>query len=210
MFCNCCAEQLEMLDPSTRCPRCFSKEYSRQRRQCGSCARSACLLTQKAATFAHAGPAAVLVRRLKYCDQPYLAEGIAAFMAVQWCRLKWPLPDALVPVPMTKPRQFIRGYNQSYLLAEALSKHLKVPVWTALVRKSSGFAQAGLSRKQRLELDFCSISLRSSDPIKDQSLLLVDDVMTTGTTLNACADALMESLPRSVRALTFSLSQIGG
>jgi ComF family protein len=207
VFCSLCQEQLKVLPSSDRCPRCFSGHYSRRTRACSSCLCRPPLLTKQAATFAHEGPAANLVRRLKYCNRPDLASGMGAFMLLQWYTLGWPLPDAIVPVPMSRSRRFLRGYNQSLLLSQSLGKLLGVTVWDALKREGGEFAQAGQSREQRLKLDRSYIVLRAGrDSMSDKTLLLVDDVMTTGTTLRICAEALLEAFPRALYGITFSVA----
>ncbi len=202
-FCPLCQEGLALLDHAIRCPRCFSKEYSQQRRLCARCIKHSPRLQGVAATFAHEGAAASLVTRLKYHSQPYLAEPMAAALYVQWEQLGWPKPDYLVAVPMARAKRLLRGYNQSVLLADCLGKLLGVPVAKPLKRRSGELAQAGMSRKQRLELDQASIVLRNGAQLEDRNILVIDDVMTTGTTLTRTAEALMGAYPASLRGLTF-------
>lgn len=160
-------------------------------------------ILRSAAAFDYLGPAATLVRKLKYGDQPHLADGAAAFLVAQWAYLKWPLPDLIVPVPLSFTHWMIRGYNQSALLAEGMGKLLNRPVSSPLKRISGDYSQAGMNLKQRNALKSSTLRLDPEHRIYDKCILLIDDVMTTGSTLARCADVLAEGYPTEIYALTF-------
>jgi len=205
-FCSCCREDFCPIHSQERCPRCFSSDYSQQKQLCADCLRCPPLLNKMASTFTHEGAAASLTRRLKYANQPHLAEGMAAFMFIQWEELGWPWPDALVPVPMPRMRRWMRGYNQSLLLALSLGEIFQVPVVEALKRSSGELPQAGLGKKARKEMQKNSVTYRQNKLKPEQTLLLIDDVMTTGTTLRRCAEALFEAYPSALYSLTFCVA----
>lgn len=192
-----------MLEPSEHCPRCFAADYCKKRRLCGFCSKRTLATTRMAAAFDYVGPAATLIQQMKYGGQPYLAKAAAAFMAVQFYALEWPLPDAIVPVPVSFMRQLQRGFNQSLEMAENLSFYLKRPVRQALRRRSGGHSQAGLPRSLRLQLDSAKFVVKKNAELYDKIILLIDDVSTTSTTLHSCAEALQEQCPQAVYALTF-------
>lgn len=202
LFCLECLGLLDLIDPATRCPSCFSMDFCLDLKVCGPCKNRPHVLSGLAAAFDYAGPAACLVRMLKYADQSYLAKGAGAFMAAQFTRLEWPIPDVIVPVPIAFTHLLERGYNQSLLLAQSLSGILNRPVNEALYRKSGDFSQAGLARKQRLSLEGKSFIQKKTGILQDKIVLLVDDVMTTGTTLERCGEALQGDCPKSIYALT--------
>ncbi len=201
IFCQACVEQLELIDSTDRCPYCYSSAYQPEQRFCPDCYRRPPILDKIAAAFDYVGPAATLIRQLKYGDQPYLAEGAGAYLAAQFLRLEWPLPDYVVPVPMSFMHWLDRGYNQSKLLADAVAGIIRSPVQDLLYRRSGDYSQAGLSRWQRQELDGQTIRLKSTLDFRDSTLLLIDDVMTTGSTLRKCAEALMEGAPARIYGL---------
>ncbi|QLH36777.1 MAG: hypothetical protein HWD61_12055 [Parachlamydiaceae bacterium] len=87
------------------------------------------------AVFDYQGPAATIVLKMKNANQPYLAKGAGAYLAFQLMHMGWPLPDTLVPVPLTLAHQISRGYNQSLLLANQVGKILQRPVQNILKRK---------------------------------------------------------------------------
>jgi ComF family protein len=154
------------------------------------------------ATFDYKGPIVTLIKKLKYGNQPYLSKGIASFMGAQFVNLNWPLPDIIIPVPQSLSRIFTRGYNQAELLSETLSEILQCPVQKALLRLSGDYTQAALSKEQRTNLTGNSIRLKKKQMLQDKVILLIDDVMTTGSTLKRCAEALLEDCPNSIYALT--------
>lgn len=202
IFCDNCLALLELIDPKERCPHCFSIDYCQESRHCPACFHKKLLLTKLAAAFDYVGPAATLIKKMKYSNQPYLAEGAAAYLAAQFLELNWPMPDVIIPVPMAFTHWIDRGYNQSQLLAASLAKILGRPIQEALRRKSGDFSQAGLSRQQRLALDGKLIRLKKGQKLHDKTILLIDDVTTTGSTLNKCAEALIEDCPSAIYGLT--------
>lgn len=107
--------------------------------------------------------------------------------------------DAIVPVPLHWLRQWRRGFNQSELLARALARRTGVPVVKALSRARWTRAQAGLSNHARRRNVTKAFRAR---PMDGRSVLLIDDVMTTGSTVAACALALKRAGARRVVVLT--------
>lgn len=201
ILCPHCLVKLEMISPEERCPFCFSPEYNPELPSCNDCLKNRPVLHGIAAAFDYLGPAACLVKKLKYADQAYLAEGLGAYMSAQFLQLNWPMPDYIIPVPIAFTHWLDRGYNQSLLLANHVGKLLSCPVIEPLKRKSGDFSQAGLSRKQRMQLNGSCISLNEAHLLQDKSILLIDDVMTTGSTLRKCAEALCEGYPSHIYGL---------
>jgi len=203
LLCTPCFDLLELLETDERCPYCFSTDYHKRNQVCGRCLKQPRLFDGMAAAFEYTGPAASLIKHLKYAKQPYLAKGCAPFLCAQFLQLNWPLPDYIVPVPMSRTHLFMRGFNQSLLIAQELSRLIEKPTLDVLKRRSGDFSQAGLSRKQRKELHQNAIHLKKeSHLLLDKTLLLVDDVMTTGSTLRRCSEALGNSFPKAIYAIT--------
>jgi ComF family protein len=192
---------MDLINVKERCPRCFSPDYCPKRHLCGHCKNKVFAYQQVGAAFDHEGPAATLVQKMKYSGQYYLAKGLGAYLAVQFYALQWPLPDIIVPVPISILRQFERGFNQSLLLAEELASYISRPVQQILKRQAGGYSQAGLTRELRQALDPDMFYLKKTAAIQDKVILLIDDVATTGSTLNRCAEALREQCPAAVYAL---------
>ncbi|MBA3956954.1 MAG: ComF family protein [Parachlamydiaceae bacterium] len=203
LLCATCLEQLDLIDSSTRCPLCFSTDFNPVNLLCFDCKHTPSPFNGVAAAFDYIGPAATLIKQLKYSDKPFLADGCGAYLAAQFLQLDWPMPDIIVPVPIPLTRLLTRGYNQSALLAENVATLLQRPTVHALSRSSGDYSQAGLTRKQRLTLDGKGITLRSNASIQDKIILLIDDVWTTGSTMRMCSEALSEGYPSKIYCLTF-------
>ena len=154
-----------------------------------------------------------LVHALKYDGWHALAAGMALRMA----RLDWP-PDvvaertALVPVPLSTRRQRERGFNQSAVLARELHVHTSVDVWhDVLVRTQFTQSQTRLTPEERLR-NVSGAFRVAGDParLRGAHLLLVDDVVTTAATLNACAAALFAGGARIISYVTFGRARLPG
>ena len=101
--------------------------------------------------------------------------------------------DCIVPVPMTASKQRRRGYNQAEVIAEALSELLNVPIVNNVIIKKHSFKEqhklTSVSRNRNADKIYIKTD---STAVKDKTVLLCDDVMTTGSTLNKCAEILIE------------------
>lgn len=106
--------------------------------------------------------------------------------------------NMLIPVPLHPIRYKRRGYNQSERFAQGLAEVLQTPVRTHLQRVKYTETQTNKSRLQRWENVETVFSLRRDADVRDQKVLLVDDVMTTGATLASCSNTLLGEGARSV------------
>lgn len=203
VLCAICASLLELIPLYERCPTCFNLLSENFTIPCDHCLQYPSSYFRMAAAFDYEGPAVSLVKRLKYANQPYLAQGMAAFLVAQFDQLQWPMPDALVPVPLSFTHWLERGYNQSALLAEEMSRLLQCPVWHVLKRHSGNFSQAALTLEQRKALEGKCFQRNSDDCVQGKILLVIDDVMTSGLTLQRCAETLSMGHPAVLYALTF-------
>jgi ComF family protein len=113
--------------------------------------------------------------------------------------------DVIVPVPLTSRRRRERGFNQSQLLAERVGRSLAVPFEEALLRVRSSIDQArSRSAEQRRRNVEDAFALRRGGDVTGRRVLLMDDVATTGATLDACARVLLENGANSVFGLTIA------
>jgi ComF family protein len=100
--------------------------------------------------------------------------------------------ELVIPVPLHPVREKERGFNQSYLIAKGLFDNHNLPIRTDLIhRKKNTPSQTTLNRQERIENVYEAFEIRQREYIKDQKIILVDDVATTGATLNECARLLM-------------------
>jgi ComF family protein len=108
--------------------------------------------------------------------------------------------DAIVPVPMSRRKERRRGYNQAELLGRAVAKRIDIPCRMLLAKVSDGPTQSLLPRDRRAAN--VRDAFTASRDAKDQSLLLIDDICTTGETLRACANELLRAGAVRVCAIT--------
>ncbi len=132
-----------------------------------------------------------LVCRFKYQGDTALAPVLAHLAAESWRRHGSGQPDRIIPVPLHWRRQFSRGYNQAQLLSHELSRELGIPLQMLLRRKRFTHQQARLDFSARQTNVRSSFSLGSGHCVSGLHLLLVDDVLTTGATLDAAARILV-------------------
>jgi ComF family protein len=154
-----------------------------------------------------------LVHAFKYDGWHALADGMGLRMA----RLQWPLDvkeerTALVPVPLSTNRERSRGFNQSERLAHAFGANAALDVWRdVLIRTHFTSSQTRLTPEERLR-NVSGAFRVTGDParLRGAHLVLVDDVVTTAATLNACAAALFADGARIISYVTFGRARLPG
>jgi ComF family protein len=156
------------------------------------------------AAVSYEGPARALVHAVKFGGAVRLVDTMAAQMAAN-APPGWLAGATLVPVPLHRARRRRRGFNQAEELALALSARCGLGVSDCLERVSAvgRASQVGRTRGDRLAALAGSVRLRAGAPVPLRALL-VDDVVTTGATLAACASALAAAGVRDVRAVAYA------
>ncbi len=134
------------------------------------------------------------IHQLKYQGRQKIGLSLGEEFGYQLSRSKgFDKPDGLVPVPLHKKKQKKRGYNQSERIASGLSSSLNIPVFKdVLVKSGNTSTQTNLSRFDRYLNVMDSFELNNVGLIKNKHIFLIDDVLTTGATLEACASTLLE------------------
>ena len=158
------------------------------------------------APFAFGGPLREAIHRLKYGDRPDLAAPLSELLRAHVRREPgFSDVELVVPVPLHPSRLASRGYNQAALLARGVARELARPCCTgALLRVRSTSAQATLDQAERRENVRSAFSVVDASAIRGKSIVVVDDVITTGATLEACAGTLALSGARAVRGLALA------
>ena len=153
-----------------------------------------------------AGVARDLVLGFKHGDQTHATPGLARFMANAAGDLL-EQAEVCVPVPLHRWRLARRRFNQAGLLAAAIGRLAGIPVsQRALIRPRSTPSQGGLSRLARVRNVRGAMRIRPSaaDQLAGRSVLLIDDVLTTGATVAECARVLRRAGAQSVDVLTLA------
>ncbi len=150
----------------------------------------------------YGGSVASAIHALKYKERKQLAQPLASYLISHLDKHSLGF-DALVPVPLHPDRLTARGYNQSDLLAEQVVLAKGIPMRTDLiVRTRDTKSQVHLGRGERFENVHQAFAPVQPDLLSGETILLIDDVCTTGATLVACAQALHQTGAGEIWALT--------
>ena len=144
-----------------------------------------------------------LILALKFMDKTENAKVLAKWLNIAGKDIWKEGVDILVPIPLHYTRLVKRKYNQSALLAKELSKLCHVPVdYTSVIKHKATKPQVAFSGKERIQNVKGVFSVKHQDKIKGKRVVLIDDVMTTGSTLKECALAIKAAGAKSVDTLT--------
>ena len=207
-FCRSCWSRIVPLQyPScSRCDQPFVSAAATQfvpDRHCQSCIERPPAYQRAWTLFPYVPPLQEAICSFKYRGKVALAKPLASLM-IGALRPEIQA-DIIMPVPLHIARLRTREFNQSLLLADHLSRHLKRPVSAShLVRVRATDPQTTLSRRERVRNLRHAFAVRSPETLAGLSILLVDDVFTTGTTVNECAKSLLKAGAKSVSALTLA------
>ena len=196
-----CDDCLEQMVPAEH-PRCGVCWQPSADSRCSQCHHAQPAFTAVRSVYAFQGPARDLIHALKYSGVSAVAPLMGAEMA--GLLLRWaPDVSTIVPVPMAGSRQRRRGYNQSRLLAREIGRLTGIQVAGEALMRRAGPSQVEqpdeTSRRANVEDAFAVGREHVGD-----SVLLVDDVMTTGATLDACARVLRSEGAHRFYGLTFA------
>ncbi|MBQ5996870.1 MAG: ComF family protein [Bacteroidales bacterium] len=133
----------------------------------------------------------VLLHRLKYRGDTEIGVRMGYYLGTRLLQTPFAGADALMPVPLHPQKLRQRGYNQSRVIADGLSRALLLPVVDGvLMRTGEAVTQTHSGRRERFEHVSDHFVLTDEAPLRNRHIILVDDVVTTGATISACAEAL--------------------
>lgn len=115
--------------------------------------------------------------------------------------------DAVMPVPLHPKKEKARGYNQSMLIAKGVANTLQVEASKNLVRKTNSGSQTRKSRYERWENVETAFAIQNPEKLKGKHILLIDDVVTTGATIEACVNELLKLDGTKVSVATLACAQ---
>lgn len=165
--------------------------------------RRGSLLQQHWSPLEFEGPARALVHALKFHSATALAALMAQHLVDALPPRAFPPGAVIVPVPASRARLRQRGFDHADLLAGELSRRTVLPIQRPLRREASlALGQRGLGRRDRLSGRGLQVSLSGRAPLQ---VVLIDDVCTTGATLELCAEALLSGRTEQVSAVTYSV-----
>lgn len=210
-ICKQCLSKIPIVE-SQRCPIC-EKVSVQDGSLCDRCRKHGRSSHFSAAILATGySDASRLIHLLKYRFVTELASPLGKLMADAFVLSGAPLPDTIVPVPIHPSRMRARGFNQSELLSEsfaaAIAPGMGIPVIrnsVSRIRRTPPQMRIG-SFQERLDnmKDAFMATPEGNRSIKGKRVLLVDDVITTGATVSACASALAKAGPKEIRILAIA------
>ena len=198
-LCDYCHEMIERCDPAVRCMRCGLDKKLCQ------CRKHVFHFDGCVAPFKNSGIVKKAMHRFKFrrklSSAGFFAKNMAFCVKNEYRDINF---DGVCFVPMHFKNRLMRGYNQSRVLAEGVAKLLRLPVYDLLCCNRSGVSQHSLNEKQRFKNVKGLYSARCD--LSGKVLLLVDDIKTTGATLDACAKQLLAAGADGVYCVTALMS----
>jgi len=208
-ICTICRKKLEMLRiREPRCMQCGKPIRHVEQEYCHDCMHTRHHYDQGLSLWLHKAPVSTSIYQFKYHNQRrygihYTEELIRCYghMIKRWN------PDLIIPIPLHKKRRKKRGYNQAEIVSRELGRRLQIPVdEKSLVRRIATSPQKILSHSERKK------NLRKAFALKwavypASTVLLIDDIYTTGNTIDAAAEVLKQNGVEKVYFLTISIGQ---
>ena len=190
--CSTCLSQLEYLEGRVclKCGKGIGDEYDAN--ICPDCQREGKHFDMAFSCFQYKDMGKTIIHKLKYESCKEVAYTLARLMHQKMADERIKL-DAVVPVPIHKSKEEIRGFNQAQLIAEEIAAAAGIPLWNCITRTkvtTDQFKLDKIHRNLNVHNAFC-INMLYND-VKYKSVLLVDDVYTTGSTVDECSKILKQ------------------
>lgn len=205
--CSPCYATLEVIGERA-CLKCGKMLFSEEQ-YCLDCQNHEKTFDRAIAPLAYSGAAAFLVMNLKFHGRKYLVKPMAAFMTDKLLEEAL-VAEVVIPVPLHPRRKKERGFNQSELLAEEIAASVGLPLDVTSARRvkdtlvSSKLTGGRTAREENMKDAF---EVADKEAVKGKAILVVDDVLTTGTTANELSAALKKAGAKRVWVLTFATTR---
>ncbi|MFC1590685.1 ComF family protein [Candidatus Omnitrophota bacterium] len=220
LHCQVCKTPLDPMNNYHVCPACISRIRVNQRPYCVRCGRSVerpdavcaecgrrkpCFHMARS-PFLYEGVIKECIHLMKYGKKVCLAKLLSRLMA-RFLKENAELREAadlIVPVPLFARKLRERGFNQSKVLARGICAELHIPASDALVKSRPTRPQSDLSKEGRMGNIKGAFRVRGRNSVRGKVILIVDDVLTTGATLNECASVLAASGAARINVITLA------
>ena len=201
-ICSACKRKLKLLTPPW-CLQCGKKLYDEEE-LCQDCRRKNHNFVRGRALYEY-GSVAPSIYRLKYGKRQeyadFFGEEIAYFLGDFIREID---PDALIPIPLHRKRRAKRGYNQSELLAKAVGRALGIPVYDKLLCRVKNTAPLKRQNPQERQNNLKKAFIIRQNDVKLDTIIIIDDIYTTGSTVDEAADILRQHGVKSVYVITLA------
>ncbi|MCC5909570.1 MAG: ComF family protein [Clostridiaceae bacterium] len=205
-ICRDCLQQLPFIDHHS-CPRCAKPnriDTNDATEGCSECSDMRYHFDKVIASVEYKGDIQRLVHKFKYSDATYLAKNMAEIMTVTLKKHRVSA-DIIIAVPLHPNKRRQRGYNQSNLLAKYINRNLGIHYGKKnLIRKKDTKIMHSLSKTERKQNVEDAFQVIKAYEILGKEVLLIDDVFTTGATVNSCSKELMKLGAKSVTVMAFA------
>lgn len=203
--CVICKKKLNFDDGSYLCLDCYDKIIKNRPPFCVKCDCSPLYFERAWAVGKYTGITKDLIHLFKYRRQKYLVKPLGKLM-IDFIKtnLNRQTIDVLVPVPLHPKKLRQREFNQSELLAEEINGQISIPITNALTRIKKTSSQTTLALEKRLFNVADAFKIREQKEIAQKSILLIDDVFTSGATANECARVLKQEGAKQIEVLTLA------
>jgi ComF family protein len=206
-FCANCQEQIRYLTDSM-CPVCGISFFnsSAGNHLCGNCLYSSPFFSIARAVAVYETIILNIIHKFKYGRDLSIGSALASFLAnFSFPDFEFQSYSLLIPVPLHIKKLRERGFNQSLILAYALGEKKQIDVnFSLLKRHKFTLTQTGLNKKEREQNIKGAFEVSDKKKIAGKNIILIDDVYTTGSTLNECAKTLLKAGAEQVAALTLA------
>ena len=206
-ICKSCSEKIDYIQEPL-CKKCGKPIHSQEGEFCFDCQRRMLHYEQGRSLWLHKRPVSSSIYDFKYKNKRVYGEIYGREMAEQFNDLirMWEI-DVLIPVPLHRKRQRKRGYNQAEIIARELGKKLGIPVdMSVIIRERETTPQKELGQKNRRKNLKKAFRL-TGKRLTGKNILLIDDIYTTGSTIDAMAEVLMKTGCEKIYFLTISIGQ---
>lgn len=200
-ICSLCASTIEFIH-KRRCLKCgkgLSDMYNEN--ICPDCKERSFSFHTAYSSFFYRGAGKELIHKLKYEGKKEAAKILAKYMSdiIFEENLK---ADVIVPVPIHENKLAFRGFNQSYVIGEYLSDYISLPIWPCLIRVKNTKDQYNLDKFERKVNVNDAFSCNLLYNVINKKILLIDDIFTTGSTVEECSKVLIKSGASDVYVIT--------
>lgn len=206
-FCGACQEKIKYLNESI-CPVCGIAflDSPAGNHLCGHCLEQRPYFSIARAVAAYEKVILEAIHRFKYGRDLSTGSILASFMAdFQFPDFDYRNYSLIVPVPLHIKKLRQRGFNQSVILAQALKKKWQIPLnYFLLKRSKSTLTQTGLHKKEREKNIKGAFAVTDTKAAEEKNIILIDDVYTTGATVNECAKTLRKAGAKDIAVLTLA------
>ena len=207
VFCSACREKIKFLTGSL-CPLCGMMFFNSPSAShlCGNCLENKPYFSYARAVASYETIILNAIHQFKYGRDLSIGVLLASLMAdFSFPDLEFRDYSLIIPVPLHIKKLRKRGFNQSIILADPLGKKWQIPVNFSLLKRCKfTLTQTGLDKKERERNIKRAFEVRDKEKIAGRNIILIDDVYTTGATINECAKTLIKAGAQKVAVLTLA------